>query len=185
MVEDAPRRPHDKLRPPAEGVQLRAVFHAAVNDGGPEPEFAAEEFRLTGDLSGKLPGGDEDEGLTALLRHIDPLQDRQEEGPRLAASRLRLDHQVPSGQNIGDRPGLDRQQFRPARLGARRAGQFGKFLEGHLRQRVLRFDNPFPAGLLRAALRRHRLRFHIGRGAVLHRFLLHDSSLSIDRGLIP
>ncbi len=184
MVEDAPRRPDDQLRPPAEGVQLRAVFHAAIDDGGPEPQLAAQKLRLAGDLGGQLPGRDEDKGLAALLRQIDPLQDRQQESRRLAASRMRLDHQVPSGHNIGDRPGLDRQQLRPTRLGARRAGQFGKFLEGRFRQRVLRFDNPFTAGLLRAALRHRRLRFRFGRRAVFDSILLHDSSLSMDRGLI-
>jgi hypothetical protein len=182
MVEDAPRRPHNKLRPPAEGVQLRAVFHAAVDDGGPKPEFAAQQLRLARDLGGQLPCRDEDEGLTALLRQIDSLQDRQQEGPRLAASRLRLHHQVPPGENIGDCPRLNRQQFRPTRLGACRARQFGKFIEGHFRQRVLRFDDPFCIRLLRAALRR--LWFHIGRGAVFDMIFLHDSSLSMDRGLI-
>ena len=68
---------------PAEGVQLRTVFHAAVDDGGPQPEFAAQELRLARDLGGQLPGRDEDQGLTALLRQIDPLQDRQEKAPVL------------------------------------------------------------------------------------------------------
>ncbi len=88
VVENAPRRPHDELHSLPEGIELRAVFHAAIHRSRSHLEIAAEEFCFAGDLKGQLTGGYEDQDLASFLRHINPLQDRQDECPCLSAPRL-------------------------------------------------------------------------------------------------
>ena len=115
VVENPPRRPHNNLCPGPESLQLGAVLHTPIDDGRPHPTVAAEELRLTSDLLGQFSGRNQDQGLTGSFRRVDPFEDRQEECPGLPASRLRLDHQIPSRQHVGDRPGLNRQEFHPSR----------------------------------------------------------------------
>ncbi len=60
-----PGVPTTSCAPCAEGVELRAVFHAAIHHSRPHPEIAAEEFCFAGDLKGQLTGGHEDQGLAS------------------------------------------------------------------------------------------------------------------------
>jgi len=59
-------------------------------------------------LQRELARGREHERLRGLLRHVEPVQDRECERRRLAGAGLREADDIPAGQQRGDRRRLDR-----------------------------------------------------------------------------
>ena len=93
--------------------------------GDPDADPAAQRGEHFGDLTGQLPGRDQDEpargaGLAAARRAGQPGQQRQAEGESLAGPGLRAAQHIPASQRVGQGPGLDGEGRVDALLGERR-----------------------------------------------------------------
>jgi hypothetical protein len=96
-----------------------------------------------GDLHRELSGGREDEGPDRVASGrergvrvvLEPLEDRQDEGGRLAGARLGRAHQVASLEDERDRLGLDGRGRGEALIGngAEEFGRQAERIKGHVR----------------------------------------------------
>ena len=110
VVKDAAGRADHQVRAGLERVHLRAVADAAVEGRGAHAAVVAERLGVPGDLQGKFARRAEHERLRDGTRAVNPLDDRQDERAGLAAAGARLDHQIASGEHIGNRLGLHRHE---------------------------------------------------------------------------
>ena len=141
VIQHAPGRADDDVRPLLEAVDLAAIADTAIDGHGAQPSLAADRLRFVPHLASQLARGDQDQCLAAVLRGVEPFDHGQQKGAGLAGAGARLDHHVAPGQEVGDATRLHGHQARPA--GARdRCGQRrGKLLDGHIGQRVGGFCN--------------------------------------------
>ena len=126
MVEDTPRRANDHLGAAIEGVNLVFVPDAPVNRHDFDACVAEDCFRFGIHLDREFPGRHEDQNLTRAHGPVDHLSQREEEGARLAAACLGLDHDVPAGKEVGNRAGLDGHEINPTGASCRLANHAGK-----------------------------------------------------------
>ncbi len=112
-VLEAAGRGHDDLGAAAQGARLPADRQTADHRGEPQPQRAGVGGEGVGDLLGQFPGGDEDQGQR--LPGLGPLsgrtgQQREPEGEGLAGTRAATAQDVPAGQRVRQRRGLDRER---------------------------------------------------------------------------
>jgi len=113
QVEEATGRRDEDVDPPPERLRLRALVHAAEDDGvleGRVPAVCAEALR---DLGGQLPRRREHEDADGAPTgptpgcSLEAVQDRQREGGRLPGAGLGAADQVLPLEHDGDRLLLD------------------------------------------------------------------------------
>ena len=111
MVEDASRRADHCVDALAQVAQLHVDVLAAVDRQYVEAlQSAGIGLECLRDLQGQLAGGRHDEDLGPLARQVEPAEERQCEGRRLAGSGLRLAEDVSPGEERWDGSGLDRRR---------------------------------------------------------------------------
>jgi hypothetical protein len=91
----------------ARGRALGAEADAAIDGGDPQPASIGDRVQLVDDLARQLAGRGEDEGGGVLGAALDPLDQRDAEGERLARAGWRLYEQIVAGQRIADDQLLD------------------------------------------------------------------------------
>merc|ERR1719291_647232 len=94
-VEDASRRPDDKLHASAELVHVLAHVGATNAGHGGDLQVVTDRHHNLDDLRGQLSCGRHDEGLAVLHAQVDVLQEANCERCRLPRSRLGLSDGVP------------------------------------------------------------------------------------------
>ncbi|GAA3300048.1 hypothetical protein GCM10020295_39800 [Streptomyces cinereospinus] len=117
----------DDLGAAAQDTGLAVDRQPAHHGGDPQPQGAGVRGERVGDLLGQLPGGDEDQGqrLPGLgPLPVQPAQQRQSEGERLARAGAAPAQDVPAGQRVRQGGRLDREGHLHA-LGAERGQQPG------------------------------------------------------------
>ena len=98
-VQQTARRGHQDVQPPADGVHLGLLAHAAEDHRGAQGQVAPVGREAVLDLQGQLPGGGEDQGpdhpgLGGPA--AEPLKDGGGEGAGLAGARLGAAQHVPA-----------------------------------------------------------------------------------------
>ena len=110
IVEPA-RRGHQHVHPPLQRLHLGPLAHAAEDDRVAYAQILAVLVKALLDLQGQLPGGGQHQGADGgvLLVHtaVEPLQNGNGEGRRLAGARLGAADQVSALQHRGDSLGLN------------------------------------------------------------------------------
>ncbi len=134
VVEEAAGSRDDDVDPGAEGVLLRPHADAAEDGGARERRVDGELPRVLVDLGGQLARRRDDQDAREPARLPDEtVEDREDEGGRLAASRHRAGEEVLAGEGGGDRVVLDRGGPREAQLldAAEEVGVETEGREGH------------------------------------------------------
>ena len=109
QVEHAPGRADHDLRAAGDAVDLLADRGAAVDGHDVDAlEVGREGAARVGDLQRQLARRAEHDRLDVPARGVDPLQDREHEGGRLARARLGLADDVAVAEQVLDRALLDR-----------------------------------------------------------------------------
>jgi len=111
VVEQAARRADDELRVAAELLLLALDVLPAEDDERGDVGCGRERLRDLGDLDGQLARRRDDERLRDSGLRLDFLDDRQQEGERLARARLRLDDAVVTGAHERHRLLLHRRRL--------------------------------------------------------------------------
>jgi hypothetical protein len=120
VIEQAARGGHDHVHAVAQGVRLGVGANPAVDGHAGQRGVVREALEIVLDLDGEFAGGCEHQDprsldgrrafFHAVARRLAPLeqslQDRQQEGQRLAGARLRARDYVPSGENEGEHRAL-------------------------------------------------------------------------------
>ena len=130
VVVEPARRGHDDLRALFERVSLRAHPHPADHHGAAQVVSVAEALHLLVNLQRQLAGGRQDQRAGAVLS-LQPLEDGQDEGERLAGAGGGRPHHVLAEERGRDGLGLDgggRLEALPLQRGQRlfRQAQFGE-----------------------------------------------------------
>jgi len=136
MVEHAAWRADHDVRAAFERVDLRTIFHAAIDGYRAQTLVAAQLLGFLKDLLGQFARRDQDQRLAGVARGIEALEHRQDEGACLAATRTGLDHHVAFGKQIGDGARLDGHQVRPACADGGLAQRGGESVEGQIGQDI-------------------------------------------------
>ena len=131
MVEQTPRRRHQHVEALGQRADLRAVRHAAEDDGDVERQAGREVAEALGDLAGEFARRREHENARPAARRRllvgdQAVEDRQREGRRLAGAGLGDADQVASLHQDGNGLGLDRGRLGVAHLGQRGDERRGK-----------------------------------------------------------
>ncbi len=128
MIKDAPGGADNHLTAVFQGVKLLFVAHAAIKGASRNASAFQYGLRFPFNLEGKLSCWHQHKCLGKGFLRVNGFQHGQKVGSGLAAARARLNHDVTSGQQIGNGKSLHGHQFFPAaafqRL-AERHGQFG------------------------------------------------------------
>ena len=125
MVQHPARRADNHLSAAAQGFQLRAVAHPAVQGGGVHGRAFKQDFGLMGHLQGQFAGGHQNEGLGRVGLAVHGLQQGQQKCPGFAAAGAGLDHQIAPGQTVGQGHGLHGHKLGPAHTAQGIAHHFG------------------------------------------------------------
>ena len=111
MIDDSARRAHDDLHAPGQGTELSFNGLSSVNREDVQiPPVRGQPAEFFGYLNGQFARGAQNNRLDISVRH-DLFQNGQSEGSRFARARLRLPHDVPTGEQ-----GRNRQKLNGRRL---------------------------------------------------------------------
>ena len=94
VVDDAPRRADDDLRPALQVVEVLVQAAAAHQRDGQQAHRGGEELQHAEDLLREFARGHQHDGLHVAQAGVEPLDDQQAEGERLAGAGLRLPDDV-------------------------------------------------------------------------------------------
>ena len=124
MIDQAPRRRHQHVEPARQRADLRAVRHAAEDDGDVERQAGREVAEALRDLAGEFARRGEHENARPAARRgplvgDEAVEDRQREGRRLAGAGLGDADQVASVHQDGNGLSLNRGRLGVAHLGQR------------------------------------------------------------------
>jgi hypothetical protein len=92
-------------------LALRSEADAAVDGGDSQPAAVGDGAQLLDDLARQLPGGGEDESPRVPCVGLDPLDQRNAEGERLARAGRRLDEQIVAGERVAQDQALDGERL--------------------------------------------------------------------------
>jgi len=107
QIEHPSRRAHDHIHAAFQPADLPIVGLTAVDSEHAHPPQASIVVDGFGDLQRQLAGGGEDQSLDAVRVGLEPVQQRQRKGGRLAGAGLRLPQNIAPGEQRGNRPLLD------------------------------------------------------------------------------
>ena len=131
MIDQAPRRRHQHVEPARQRADLRAVRHAAEDDGDVERQAGREVAEALRDLAGEFARRGEHENARPAARRgplvgDEAVEDRQREGRRLAGAGLGDADQVASVHQDGNGLSLNGGRLGVAHLGQRGHERRGK-----------------------------------------------------------